>query len=122
MLQKTAGLIPDALNTLGRIRSSEKEIVYEKIVLLMINQEFEKSYNELLRWKIRKEENDASFTLLEAILLIHQMEWQAARNLLITHQQLLGLTLAQIDEIISPKAKPKNPDRANSISLLAPGI
>jgi len=122
MVQKSAGLYSDAFNTLNRVKSTEKEIIYERIVLLMINLEIEKSYNELLKWKVSNVENDPSFIILETILLIHRMEWKTARNLLIQSQDLLGLTTNQIDEIISPKNKPKNPDRANSISLLAPGI
>ena len=122
MLQKSAGLFSEALNTINRVKSTEKEIVYEKIVLLMINQEIEKSYIELLRWKAQNVEIDTSLITLEVILLIHRMEWKAARNLLIQNQALYGFTSGDIDEIISPKFKPKNPDKANSISLLAPGI
>lgn len=124
---KAALAYSQAIEILERIRVSpgdslRKLVDYEKALLYHLTEDYQKSYNELLKYQVVNGRLDQDLTLLLALNLIALNRWEESHDLLFRESAILGLDSAAVQFVFSEKLKLKNPDKAYNLSMFLPGV
>ncbi len=117
----------EATTVLKRIRLSTRDslfsiVSYEKILNAYLDQNFQGSYNEILRYKLITGSSDNEIVFLEILNLIALNEWEKAKVILSENKISLSITEDEIDYVFDKKLKTKNPDKAYNLSIFLPGV
>jgi tetratricopeptide (TPR) repeat protein len=124
---KARGEYDQALAILKRVRPAVndtlKEIVsYEKILLGFLSDDYQSSYNDLLKHKLVFGKIDSDLFSLEVLNLMALNRWEEAKILIQQNSDLLDFSSEEIEYIFTKKLKPKNPDKAFNLSMFLPGV
>ncbi|MEQ8583839.1 MAG: hypothetical protein RIC30_13290 [Marinoscillum sp.] len=130
-IYKGIGDYQSALDILNRIKISSRDslngaLKYEKILLNYLLGNYQRSFDELLKYRLSQgtsqEGVDNDILVLEILNLIGLNKWVEAKELALQNADHLSITSKQIQEVFSGKLKPKNPDKAYNLSLFLPGV
>ncbi|MEP3580413.1 MAG: hypothetical protein ABJN36_00410 [Cyclobacteriaceae bacterium] len=116
-----------ALEALNRIRLTPRDSVmkivsYEKVLAYYLNEDYQASYNEVLKNKLLFGPKDPDIVCFEALNLIAVYKWKEAERLLLDNEELLELSVTDIETVFDGNKTPKNPDKAFNLSMFLPGV
>ncbi|MDW3192046.1 MAG: hypothetical protein R8G66_06770 [Cytophagales bacterium] len=122
---KALGDYEAGVRNLKRIRflnsdSLKQAVDYETVLLHYLNHEYQEAYSRIVRIKAKQTETIETM-ILSFLVNVDLQKWEEARDLLISQDSVFQFDQADIDYILPPKWKLKDPDKAYNLSLL-PGI
>ena len=117
----------NAVEVLNRIRLTPRDSImkivsYEKVLAYYLSEDYQASYNEVLKHKLLFGPSDPDMVFFEALNLIAVYKWGEAEKVLISNMELLGVSLPEIETVFDENKKPKNPDKAFNLSMFLPGV
>ena len=128
---KKIGDYQSALDILNRVKIPSRDTLnralkYEKILLNYLLGNYQRSFDELLKYRLSQGtsqgEVDGDILILEILNLIGLNKWEEAKELTLMNADDLGTDSEQVEAFFSGKLKPKNPDKAYTLSLFLPGV
>ncbi|MDH5609826.1 MAG: hypothetical protein OEY56_10125 [Cyclobacteriaceae bacterium] len=118
---KQTGNYTEELRVLARINNPTFDLYYEKALAYFFLEEYESCQQELLRAQYIQGESTKNVVILRILSLIATRKWGEARQEMLTHNEMLGISAEEVDRIVPAKVKPKNTQRAYNLSLWMPG-
>ena len=114
-----------AIRTLQRISTSDEKldqsVLYEMALLNYLIEDYQASYNQVLRYKVFEYPTDQNLLVIEILDLIHIGKWQVARSLMMEKREVLEISMSEIEKIIPTDLTPKNNKKAKTWSYFIPG-
>lgn len=122
---KALGDYEAGIRNLKRVRflnsdSLKQAVDYETVLLHYLNHDFQEAYSRIVRIKAKQTETKETL-ILSFLVNVDLQKWEEARELLISQDSVFQFDQSDIDYILPPKWKLKDPDKAFNLSLL-PGI
>ncbi|MEO9475216.1 MAG: hypothetical protein ABJG41_06765 [Cyclobacteriaceae bacterium] len=99
-----------------------KIVSYEKVLAYYLSEDYQASYNEVLKHKLLFGPNDPDMIFFEALNLIAVYRWKEAEKVLLDNSELLGFSAPDIEMVFDGNKKPKNSDKAFNLSMFLPGV
>lgn len=121
---KASGDFQRSREVLSRIRTNDrafkKKLGYETALMYYLTDDYQLSYNELLKLKLQSKSNDESVAQLEVLNLLALGKWEDARAVILkdTVNALFGVE----EHVFAGKIKYKDPEKAYKLSLFLPGV
>lgn len=124
---KALGEYQEALDITSRITrydsdSLRKMVMYERILLAYLLEDYPLAQNELIKWDLRFEEDDLQVLPMKFLVQVSLGQIDEARALLNERHEDLQLTVSQAASLLPEKWKLKNTRKAYNLSLFLPGV
>lgn len=124
---KALGDYHEALETANRITrmgedSTRQLVMYERILLNYLKEDYRAANGELLRWELKFKEVSPSVLNLKFLTLVGLGEMQQAEQLVLDHYAHFNISSASANTLFPGKLNWKDPEKAYKISLFLPGV
>ncbi len=123
---KALGNYTKAFNITSRISKKSdslyKVVLYERILLAYLSDEYQKAHNELLKWQVRYGENSEEILSLRFLTLVQIEKMEEAQEILNQYASELSINQEEVSSLLEANWQLKNPDKAYMLSLVLPGV
>ncbi|MEQ9307255.1 MAG: hypothetical protein RJQ14_25295 [Marinoscillum sp.] len=123
---KALGEYSKAFDVTSRIRigydSVHRLVLYERILLAYLAKEYQKSYNELLKWQVKYGADTEMILPLRFLTYVQVNKLEDAMILMEKYATELSLNEDDVEGFLERKWKIKDPERAYNLSLVLPGV
>lgn len=123
---KAMGDYGQALEITGRMMkvhddSLKRKVNYERILLAYLEEDYQLTYNELLKWDLAFHD-DPLVLPYRFLTLVSLDKIDEAKALLVKQYEYFGLSEEEATSFFPEKWKLKNPQKAYNLSLFLPGV
>ncbi|WP_421877748.1 tetratricopeptide repeat protein [Marinoscillum sp.] len=113
----------DITSRIGKRNDSlNRQVLYERILLTYLSEEYQKAQNELLKWQVKYGEQSEETIPLKFLTLVQIDRLEEAKEFLNANASTLEMEQQEVDSFFEKKWKLKNPDKAYMLSLFLPGV
>lgn len=124
---KALGDYHKSLSITDRITKFEDDslrqlVIYERIFLSYFIEDYQLTYNELLKWDLRVAAEDRGVEIYRFLTLVSLGKIEEAKTELTKCRSVFGLGEEEVAHFFSDKWKLKDPNKAYKLSLFLPGI